>query len=1716
MKLLRFIVSFILLSVPLMADTWSTSRIQSDVVWTKNNNSGDGVWVVDVSNDSLIVEQGATLTIEPGVTVKFHGDVLFLVYGALKAQGTNQDSIIFTVDDAPGSAGEWSGIKLLSDSNTVNQLIYCRIEKGKANIVTNNPSSLEENGGGIYCGQDISSLTEIRHCTIQNNNALDGGGGIFIAGRPKVEFNLIRYNSAGQYGGGVALRGPSIFQFANPLLKNNLILHNTANGQGGGGIGIYANANLTMVNDLIYDNSAPSGSGGGLFIYSSSSLVNVKNAIIRANSASSSPQIFGVPNVTYSNVEGGYNGDGNIDADPQFADAANDDFHFEANSPVVDAGTNSDAPAVDFDGENRPFDGDRDGVAVVDMGPFEYQNTPPQITSTPVTEATEDQLYTYQVVAQDPDVDEVLTYSLVQGPSFLSMDAQTGLLSGTPQTNADAGAHTVIVQVSDLNNATDTQTFTLNVTAVNDAPVVSDIPDQTIDEGGTFAQINLNDYVSDEDNTDGEITWTYSGNSELSVTIDANNIATINTPDSNWFGSETITFTATDPGGLSDQDTAKFTVNAVNDAPVVSDIPDQTIDEGQSFVTIPLDDYVTDVDNSKSELTWTYSGNQDLNVSISSDHVATITTPDSNWFGTETITFRATDPEGAFDEDGAVFTVNNINDAPVAQDDAATTDEDVAVTIDVLANDSDVDGDSLTVSAVGQAAHGSVVVDASNRLVYTPQTNWNGTDSFTYTVSDGNGGSDQATVQVTVNAVNDAPVVSDIPDQTIDEGQSFTTINLDDYVSDVDNADAELTWTYSGNSELLISIDNNHVATISVPDSNWYGSETITFTATDPGGLSDGDAAQFTVNNVNDPPVVSDIPGQTIDEGGSFTQINLNDYVQDVDNSDSEISWVVHGNQYLEVNIDANNVATITTPDADWYGTDTLIFVASDPEGLQDSTQSVFTVNPVNDAPVVSDIPGQTVQEGEQFVEILLDNYVSDVDNADAEINWTYSGNSELQVNITSDHKAQIIIPSADWNGSEIITFTATDPGGLSDSDTARFEVLPVNDPPVAVDDSAVVDEDQSVTIQVLKNDSDKENDVLTVIKVFTPAHGSATLKGDSLILYQPQSNFNGNDRFDYVVSDGNGGQDTATVFVTINAVNDSPVISAIPDQQVEEGQAFSDIRLDDFVTDVEDADSLLVWSVSGNQHLQSTITSDRLLKVWPADENWNGSETLILTVKDTQGATDTDSVLFTVTPVNDAPVAVNDSLTLLEDAEISANLIANDLDVENDQLTLQSVGMPLHGKAQIQNGELFYQPDSNYFGLDSLHYTVSDGNGGLDSGTVFIQVLPVNDAPVANTIPDQTVAEGQTFPAIALDNYVQDVDDPDSLLNWTFYGNNALKVAVSAQRILFVEPPDLEWNGSETLTLIVADTAGLKDSLNVTFTVRAVNDTVKIKEPLPTIRFHEDDSLFWAVKDWFPFVEDKDNADSTLFFNVRGAKKVKVQKTTSGFWFRASENWFGKDTLWLTVSDGMAANSARLFMDVVAVNDPPYIQNLPDAIEFPNDTTYTLWMNEYGKDIDTPDSLLSWSFMVSNDSLKFKYDVQTTRLVLSAPQFSGTVQLICLLTDDSSATARDTITVRVTSATGLEDQLYSGIPEKYKLFQNFPNPFNPQTKIRFALPKAEKVKITVYNILGKQVAVIFEGFKPAGYHVVTFKADGLASGIYFYRLQTQHFSKVKKFILLR
>jgi uncharacterized repeat protein (TIGR01451 family) len=385
-----------------------------------------------------------------------------------------------------------------------------------------------------------------------------------------------------------------------------------------------------------------------------------------------------------------------------------------------------------------------------------------------------------------------------------------------------------------------------------------------------------------------------------------------------------------------------------------------------------------------------------------------------------------------------------LNDPPEGVEDFYPVDEGGTVSGNVLDNDRDPEDEPLTAvleDLPGHAASFDFALDGS--FIYIHDGSEDLIDTFTYRANDGENLSDPVTVTLSVSVDNDPPVVSGIPDQFIDEGDDFAEIELDLYAEDPDNDIADLAWTSSGAEELTVDIDPvTHRCTVTIPDPDWFGGELISFRVTDPFGAWDEDNVLFQVRPVNDPPAIQAIPDQQVAEGGSFTVLILDMFVHDPDDPDVNLQWQAEGGGPYTVEIDADRRLTVEQPYADWFGQASLTLTVTDPGGLEDDQLVSFTVTPVNDAPVCVNLPNQEIEPGGSFLPILLDSVVSDVDNADEDMIWTFSGQGDLEVAIDSARVATVSVPDADWTGQVTIVFRATDPSGAWDETDAIFTVL--------------------------------------------------------------------------------------------------------------------------------------------------------------------------------------------------------------------------------------------------------------------------------------------------------------------------------------------------------------------------------------------------------------------------------------------------------------------------------------------------------------------------------------------------------------------------------------------------------------------------------------------------------------------------------------------------
>jgi hypothetical protein len=284
----------------------------------------------------------------------------------------------------------------------------------------------------------------------------------------------------------------------------------------------------------------------------------------------------------------------------------------------------------------------------------------------------------------------------------------------------------------------------------------------------------------------------------------------------------------------------------------------------------------------------------------------------------------------------------------------------------------------------------------------------------------------------------------------------------------------------------------------------------------------------------------------------------------------------------------------------------------------------------------------------------------------------------------------------------------------------------------------------------------------------------------------------------------------------------------------------------------------------------------------------------------------------------------------------------------------------------------------------------------------------------------------------------------------------------------------------------------------------------------LPDLTVEEDDTLTYATENWMIYIADPDQNPQQLHYSIIPGTQVRADSGDGFYRFHAPANWYGRDTLQLIARDTVFSDTARFYVNVRSLNDPPLIHDLPESITFDTDSTTVLNIWDYVKDVETADSLLRYALLVTNDSLLTVFDTSRGDLMLSAQSgFSGEAYLNITVTDDSSATAEDQLLVTISSITGLPN-LFTGIPTKFMLMQNYPNPFNPITYIRYGLPQAVSVRLEVYNIIGQRVAVLVDEHQKAGYHLAPFDAQNFASGLYFYHLKTDKFQAVKKMILVK
>ena len=979
---------------------------------------------------------------------------------------------------------------------------------------------------------------------------------------------------------------------------------------------------------------------------------------------------------------------------------------------------------------------------------FTIINRPPVISGAPAAQVAEDSNYSFTPAVSDVDVYDTATFSIVNAPSWADLSATTGTLTGTP-VNADVNVTSgIVITVTDSASAqVSLAAFSITVSNTNDAPVaVAD--SYTLNEGDSLSTTGV--LINDSDIDAGSVITAVlvSNVSHGSLTLNSDGSFTYTHDDSETI-SDNFTYKANDTLLDSNTVTVTLIINPENDAPLAND-DTLSVNEDAVVQIAVLDN---DIDSegfllasSTSIMTAPSNGATRLNTA---NGVITYT-PDVNFNGSDSFTYQVSDGQGVTSNVATVsIVVVAVNDAPVMSNDIQTTNEDVATLIDVLANDTDVDGDTVsTVIIDTQPSNGSVTIE-NDKINYQPNSNFEGTDSFTYYAQDSTGAiGNAATVTINITGDNDLPRA--VNDSAITDEDTPVSIDVLANDSDVDGGiDSRAVSMIGAPSQGSININSVNGAITYTPSANFNGEDSFNYVVKDvDDGTSNEATVSITINPINDAPVANDDSVTNLFEDISYP-INVLGNDSDTENGiDSSTVSIDREPDEGSVSVDPTTGVISYTPGANYFGSDSFTYRVSD-DGTGSAGSMInpkqsnvakvnLTIASVNDLPVANDDIYSVAEDSNANSFNILNND-NDIDGSLDETTVTLlqsvtNGSLSINNDGTVDY-----VPSANYVGSDSFIYTVNDnEGGISNTALVNITVIATNDAPVAVNDSASVNEDSSTNIDVLANDSDSDGDTLTVTSA-AAVNGTVSINSNGRLNYSPNANFNGTDTITYGISDGNGGNASATVSVTVAALNDVPVISGTPATQVAEGDNYS---FTPTVSDV-DVDDVTTFSISGNPQWMLFNTKTGAVSGTPIQADVDVTSDVTITVNDNSGADNAiDSISFSVTVsnINQAPEAVADSFVfdLNNTNTYTLDVLSNDTDVDGDALSITGANASI-GSVTIDGASLIFTTQAGFVGQVEITYAITDGNDTFVTTTVDVliegdsnQSAPIITAPAA------------------------------------------------------------------------------------------------------------------------------------------------------------------------------------------------------------------------------------------------------------------------------------------------------------------------------------------------------------------------------------------------
>jgi large repetitive protein len=830
------------------------------------------------------------------------------------------------------------------------------------------------------------------------------------------------------------------------------------------------------------------------------------------------------------------------------------------------------------------------------------------------------------------------------------------------------------------------------------------------------------------------------------------------TPAANFNGTSTVTVRAHDNGGAetpgavdtSGPVTFAINVSAVNDAPAPVPTSASMAWGIPSLITLSASDIEGDATTAFNLATQPTHGDVAIQGPITCDSghpnactAAAIYTPDAGYTGSDGFTFTATDGTDVSMPAAVSITVG-ANAAPVCGNTNTTVAEDGSQNGTLACTDAE--NETLTYARAGASGHGTANVSTNGAWTYSPNGDYHGSDSFTFTATDANGVSNTATMSITVTSVNDAPVCANTSPTAAaeDTPQGGTLV-----CPDVDTAAGSLTYSkVAGPSHGALTVNANGSWSYT-PADNYFGSDSFTFKANDSQADSNTATVNLTITSVNDAPVCTPVTTSTAEDTATGGTVSCTDVEGD------PLTYSLSAAAGHGVAAVGPGTAWTYSPAADYYGSDAFTFRANDGQASSSPADVTLTVTPVNDKPVCT---GAALATDKNAV-VKGSVSCTDIDGGPLTLRLGTLPLKGAVDPFNTSTGAFTYTPAFDVTGSDSFTVIARD--GAADSDPATVTIDIANNAPTctgATPPAANEDTGQAGTLAC----ADPDSDALTYTVDALPAHGILVLDaGTGAWTYTPAQDWSGLDSFTAHASDGVATSNTATVSLEVTAVNDPPVADA-RSISVEEDSALDTIH----VTGSDVEGSSLTYSVL-TQPAHGTLAGSAPDLTYTPTPNYNGPDAFTFKANDGLADSQAATVSITVNDLNDKPDAKNDASGAAGFPYVAAtttttlNVLANDiagpkigatLSEPNDTISITSVSAPALGSVSIAPGgtALVYDPRGCATGTDVFTYTVTDGQGLPDTATVVVTVARpgaggLGNAPITDT-PSVGLRSGATI----------------------------------------------------------------------------------------------------------------------------------------------------------------------------------------------------------------------------------------------------------------------------------------------------------------------------------------------------------------------------------